>query len=564
MNSDEDEEPLLENSERKTKWKNSRTGLIQFWTVTILTIINYVQVYALIASLALTWTFPESYTKNTYWVFLFNLDVWEFAKVASGEYIAQSKTPMKSNQIMNDQFYIWYIMFILIHWGSMILYSLAMFFGNKNAKLKNNLLPRLRLVGLITWFIFIVPVGVNYSKVFWCLPWTGKMDVANDHYCWTDASSKGYIIISSLSMSIHLILIPIYLAVRIKQNVVTPRVRAHESYLLRRELELEFNINNKFYTEKIYLFSLFRRRQAYFIPIEAGFKVLLIMFYCAFYSISDDPTEQSFYGSKGKLISSCGIFFLILLKFIYDLFRWPYRPLILNVLHWITLIALIAIQSIGFLLNVPDLENAMLTPNYVNTELIVINCLWLGFVILWLVYVGFKINRRRIWPSLYSKTDKPYLMGQNDRFVDALEDATKVLHASQKVVPLFAPAHQLKFQILKINALTREAEYYCELLHPTLQECLQMLTETYAEVSKISIFSTVASNMNKTKIAEELMDLVPDFAKALDKRDYDLALSRAAPKRALLKITAMAAFRQAGAKRTFNRSTSNLTDEHFA
>ena len=44
-------EPLLENSERKTKWKNSRTGLIQFWTVTILTIINYVQVYALIASL---------------------------------------------------------------------------------------------------------------------------------------------------------------------------------------------------------------------------------------------------------------------------------------------------------------------------------------------------------------------------------------------------------------------------------------------------------------------------------------------------------------------------------
>jgi len=62
-------------------------------------------------------------------------------------------------------------------------------------------------------------------------------------------------------MFIHLILIPIYLAIRIKQNVVTPRVRAHESYLLRRELELEFNINNKFYTEKIYLFSLFRRRQ---------------------------------------------------------------------------------------------------------------------------------------------------------------------------------------------------------------------------------------------------------------------------------------------------------------
>merc|ERR1711917_161725 len=48
----------------------------------------------------------------------------------------------------------------------------------------------MRLVGLITWFIFIIPVGVNYSKVFWCLPWTGKMDVANDNTCWTSPASK--------------------------------------------------------------------------------------------------------------------------------------------------------------------------------------------------------------------------------------------------------------------------------------------------------------------------------------------------------------------------------------
>ena len=97
---------------------------------------------------------------------------------------------MRSNQIMDDQFYIWYIIFILIHWGLMILYSLAMYFGNQNAKYKNTFLPRMRLVGLITWFIFIIPVGVNYSKVFWCLPWTGKMDVANDNTCWTSPASK--------------------------------------------------------------------------------------------------------------------------------------------------------------------------------------------------------------------------------------------------------------------------------------------------------------------------------------------------------------------------------------
>ena len=65
-------------------------------------------------------------------------------------------------------------------------------------------------------------------------------------------------------------------------------------------------------------------------------------------------------------------------------------------------------------------------------------------------------------------------VGQNDRYVEALEEAADVLNRSQKSVPLFAPAHELKSQILKINALTREAEYYNELLHPTLQDALQV------------------------------------------------------------------------------------------
>ena len=44
-----------------------------------------------------------------------------------------------------------------------------------------------------------------------------------------------------------------------------------------------------------------------------------------------------------------------------------------------------------------------------------------------------------------------------------------------------------------------------------------MLTETYAEVSKISIFSSVASNMKSNRTAEDLTSLVPDFAVALEK-----------------------------------------------
>ena len=44
-----------------------------------------------------------------------------------------------------------------------------------------------------------------------------------------------------------------------------------------------------------------------------------------------------------------------------------------------------------------------------------------------------------------------------------------------------------------------------------------MLTETYAEISKVSIFSSVASNMKSNRIADDLTSLVPDFAAALEK-----------------------------------------------
>ena len=177
---------------------------------------------------------------------------------------------------------------------------------------------------------------------------------------------------------------------------------------------------------------------------------------------------------QGKLVSSSGIFIAVLLKFLLDLCAWPFRPILLNVLHWLCLLTLCGIGVIGLLLNVPDLENALVTPDYVRGELIALDVIWFVLLSLWLIFALVKHFRRRVWPSLYSKEKKAYLAGQNDRYVDALKEAAEVITRCQKSVPLFAPAHELKAQILKINALTREAEYYNELLHPTLQDALQV------------------------------------------------------------------------------------------
>lgn len=46
--------------------------------------LNVFQYFALIFSLSLRWTWPLNWTRYTSFLFLFNLDLWEFVKVISG------------------------------------------------------------------------------------------------------------------------------------------------------------------------------------------------------------------------------------------------------------------------------------------------------------------------------------------------------------------------------------------------------------------------------------------------------------------------------------------------
>ena len=78
------------------------------------------------------------------------------------------------------------------------------------------------------------------------------------------------------------------------------------------------------------------------------------------------------------------------------------------------MITLWAISVIGLLLNVPDLENSLVTPKYVNGELIAFDVIWFVLLVAWTIFAVVKAFRRRLWPSLYSKKDKSYL-GKNNK-----------------------------------------------------------------------------------------------------------------------------------------------------
>jgi hypothetical protein len=254
---------------------------------------------------------------------------------------------------------------------------------------------------IATFFLGHPTVGVNYSKVYWCLPRSGIMDVSNKLVCLKSLESKIYMIISSLSLVFHFILVPIYYASKIRKSLVTPYVRAHENYLLRRELEVEFDLNSKFFTQNVFYFSLFRRKRSYYVISETIFRVGLIISYCAFFSLSDNENEEL--GSYGKLVSSTLIFILIFIKLILDTMYLPFRTFVLNILNVLCLIFLFTNSIMGLMLNIPDLETAFQSPIYLKPLLIFVNISWLVTLLAWMGYIIWKGLNRRLWPSLFSK-----------------------------------------------------------------------------------------------------------------------------------------------------------------
>ena len=120
--------------------------------------------------------------------------------------------------------------------------------------------------------------------------------------------------------------------------------------------------------------------------------------------------------------------------------------------------------------------------------------------------------------------DGSYLKKQEDfRNSLVLLGVTQLWHVLQWVAR--APPHHTLSAFLNLNGIKFQLNYR-ELLHPTLQECLTILTELYGQIRASSIFSGKESNMNKNQTAEELLELVPEFAQKLSQRGLALALSR--------------------------------------
>ena len=85
-----------------------------------LLLLHFLQMWAILQSLSLRWTWPNNWLKATNFIFLFNLDVWEFIKVHENNTYQNVQgyfTPTASLPINY-----WYI---LLAWGILVFLSLT-------------------------------------------------------------------------------------------------------------------------------------------------------------------------------------------------------------------------------------------------------------------------------------------------------------------------------------------------------------------------------------------------------------------------------------------------------
>lgn len=115
----------------------------------------------------------------------------------------------------------------------------------------------------VVWRIRLERYSLSLAHVLYLPIALGLLPYAFCQYsnCW-DTSIAGQFVSSILSFLIsvtYLVGMPLYLILYIKKHVITEDPEAHEDFLQQKEIEYVLQISHSWLTEKLYLFSSYRR-----------------------------------------------------------------------------------------------------------------------------------------------------------------------------------------------------------------------------------------------------------------------------------------------------------------
>ena len=522
-------------------------GVSLWLSDSVLMLIEHIQIFAVFLVLSEKWSWPLDWIRETSFVLLINLDIWEFWKINKDIYDGASRAYIPSSDMFSYKTYliIWTVIALTFCIGYIAMYRYLI---NKRPLYLLLYLTRIKRVLSVVAQVVCIPFGLVVVRLLQCRPKIttalnstaselseNVLDVENDVKCWSGShliyglESLGWFLF--LIAAILFLVYPMYLWRVTKGEVFTHSSSQHEGYLQLKEAEYLKGLDIVWAVEQFFLFSSYRRPWVYYQSVMYFLRFSVVFAY----GISLD------YQVYPMAIVTIAMFLLALIMMVVK----PFRVNVFNVMKIVSLFCNMFNALIGLLLEM-KVESAILIYPNIKYALLGIN----SFAIFaFIVFFSFLVLRRYgvirkkqpLWPALAKDEKSQELDPDTRRYLRAVLQGRQVLERALSSPPIFAPVYELERQIQIINAYCREAELTENQTFHTLWDLLDELIEAHNVFSSQSLFS----QSNKTTAqdtANDLMKIMPAFRKRMDRREYDFILMNPVKRRMLLKMYALGLF----------------------
>ena len=515
----------------------------------IILIIEHLQLYALILSLSLRWSWPTDYIRQSRFVFIINFDLWELVKTDDDIYRGVATATVDPNDVPLNYFAFslsWLLVAICIPIGCIIFhYSLK-----KIKRIKVQTIIILQSYSLQAFFIcaqlLCLPFTMVTVRLLQCDTYTRSgadseyRSVVLDHTtCW-DNYHIGLLVPMAMVSIFYMIIVPLWMLKMIRCQLVVSSLccvcqghRTHENYLRLKEMEYSLKLEDTWLTKNFRLFSSYRRSWVLYRPTSIFLKAFIGLIYGVL-----------FYSLQGQAIL---LFTVLSLWLVMVLLLPVYRLDVFNVLLIISLLANTSNSVLGLLIAIETESSLIIGQNLVNA-LLVIQLGWLTVAILCTLYLLLRYYHKigpllvfttktryaPLWPALPSSS-------HDHKYLQAIFQSRRLLDYTHSIPDILAPSHHLANQIQVINAYCREAELLNDNLHSTLWATLDELIDIHNATRNCSIFAN-STKLNVQQTANELVQLLPSLQYRLEQREHDLILVPPVKRRLLLKLFVLSTF----------------------
>lgn len=391
------------------------------WQDCFILFLDFLQFFAIYQSMALRWTWPKAWFSNTYFVFLFNLDVYEFVKLhTSGVYnsVQDYSTPSSSVPVKFSDISIgWLVVILMLIAVYSIMYGVLWY--RKSPALMTRMAYTRRVYYVIIQALTL-PLATYAGHNFQCTD-TDTVDVMNELKCFSGLHWL-YVTFSLIILFFLFVLFPAYMVYVTRSESVGSCPKHHESFLLLKETEYKVGLNKYWLVADMFVFSSFRFWGLYHRAVMQWLKLPIIIAFCA--------------GFQNISSQSLAVTLLFFGYFVVFIFVRPYRILIYNIMMLLSFLTLGCLGIIGSMVsryNVYTLSSPWLLPQYSRWVLTTIITSWAVFWFMFLVYLVVRsiLYQRNLvttplWPT-FSSSSNDHLSQQTKKFLKTFLHARFVL-----------------------------------------------------------------------------------------------------------------------------------------